>query len=173
MKKILLTSFAALMFTASADAGFYLGGYLRTTNKGMAEYAGSSLFNVIALDATVGYGFKNNVRLEADIASMRLDPKFGGFDVGFRTARALYDIKGVHNRIVPYFGFGLANLGWERGPGAELEFAGSFVGGVALYVANNIALDLQYSRILTTKIRTSGSIDKGANEFRLGMRYHF
>jgi len=30
MKKLLLTSFAALMFTALAEAGLYIGGYART-----------------------------------------------------------------------------------------------------------------------------------------------
>jgi len=182
MKKLILTSFAALMFTAAADASFYISGYVRTgsnedVNTVSAGYTNQTLFDITALDATVGYSFKNGLRLEADVFSMNLDPNFGNFSFNLGMARALYDIK-VNDKIVPYFGVGIGQAGWESvGTVESLGFMGSLVGGVAFYVADNVAIDLQYSRLMTATLLSGNSqtvnYSDGANEVRLGMRYHF
>jgi len=189
MKKLILTSLAAMMFTAAADAsraGLYLGGYART---GMStEWSGAvatmvdpyfnqNWFDTVALDATVGYRFRNGLRLEVDVASMYLDRPAGfGFGMGAGMMRALYDIKGF-NRVVPYFGVGLASdgffsTGWVDGGGFNI--AGALVGGVSFNIDRHLVLDMQYSRIMASSwVEGLGRFNNGANEVRMGMRYHF
>jgi opacity protein-like surface antigen len=168
MKKILLTSFAALMFTASADAGFYIGGYARTGDM-VGEF-----FDVIALDATVGYRFNNGLRLEADVLSIMMEPGFGDFEIGAGMVRALYDIK-VNDKFVPYVGIGVAPMGmgtgWD-GMTEEISFNGSLVAGISFNIDKSVALDLQYSRLIAFGVG-DGSWDTGANEVRAGLRYAF
>jgi len=176
MKKLLLTSFAALMFTASADAGFYVAGYLRG-NDSVAQ-DNMDVFNNIAVDATVGYSFKNGLRLEADFFSMQLDGRFGDMNLGLGMARALYDIR-INDKFVPYFGIGIGQsagfpiqTGWQ-GQVDSFTFGGSLVAGVAFYLDRNLALDLQYSRFMGFTIGDNNDINMAGNEVRLGMRYHF
>jgi len=167
MKKLLLTSFAALMFTATADAGFYVGGYV----SGFDIKDNFAIFDNIALDATVGYRFTNGLRVEADVLGIMMEPGFGDFRFGLMQARALYDIK-INDQLVPYFGIGV-DTGIYSGRAEQFAFTGALVAGVAYYLDRNLALDLMYTRGLGIALGYTNDINTFNNEVRLGMRYHF
>jgi opacity protein-like surface antigen len=176
---------------SAADSGFYLGGYLRTgeSKEGSLaapiqdRYAGQELFDTFAVDFTVGYRFDFGLRAEADFFELQCKnpQELASFNLGSGTLRALYDIP-VHDLIVPYAGVGLNTFNWsERKEGSppkkadsRFNIACSLVAGVSVNVIEKVMVDLQYSRLLVSTYYTNaGRYDDGANEIRLGARYHF
>ncbi|MDR1826106.1 MAG: outer membrane beta-barrel protein [Rickettsiales bacterium] len=169
MKKILLTSMAALLIASNADAGWYAAGYVGT---GAGR---DDLFNTAALYNSVGYGFSNGIRIEADIFSMNIYDNDSSTDVnvnptfGLGYLKGLYDFK-VDGKFTPYVGLGVKELSLEyvKTPGNTYGFGFEMVGivGASYPVTKSISVDIQYNRYFSyewVKVPGQGSNSDGGD----------
>ena len=186
-KFYILHSTFLLLLCAPVHAGVYFTGFARTTSDSYGRFDGTTvpsldrhgMFDRIFLDATVGYAFNNGFRIEADIARIGWDSAGADFSERFKMGagvgfvRGLYDIRGLHDRIAPYFGLGIQGVGFDMNGHFDL----SLVGGLTYKLGENYALDLQYSRVYTNYFEYIGSVGSHyrswSNELRAGLRYSF
>ena len=185
MKKILLTSLAALLIASGANAGVYVAGHVTTRSGG-----GEDIFDTYALDAAVGYAFNNGWRVELDILTANLWDNDDDTDINFDLAiqpgylKGLYDFKN-DSQFTPYVGAGLRNLGlgyiYDHDEKASYRGYGlGVVGIVGIQYALNksVSLDLQYNREYSrTWSKESGSPSSSGSSngsaYKLGIVHRF
>lgn len=189
MKKLILTSLSAILLATSAQAGGYVSGSFGTGTDTEATVVGASADNkvefgdILNLNVAVGYKFDNNVRLEADIASIGLldktkadaDQTEQSFSLGLGQVRALYDFS-ASSGFTPYLGLGLDNLSWNEDGNESLKLDVAGIVGVAYALNTNLALDIQYQRSLMGYDTMGENIDTSSdwvNIFKLGLKYNF
>ncbi len=184
MKKLALTSLVALFAVpVAANAGWYAASHVQT-------YAdqGVDLFDRTDLTASVGYGFENGIRLEADvlskIISSNTDAAFvlglnadNGTDIGLFSAKALYDFKNDSD-FTPYVGFALTNIDWVSTDAADaFAMDGAFIFGVSYTLTPKWALDFQYNRnfgaVLAFNSSDADTDFEGSSTWSLGAVYKF
>lgn len=188
MKKIILTSLAAILLATSAKAGGYVAGYATTKSDDNVD-----IFDSMTLDASVGYAFQNGFRAELDVFTANVydgdentDINFGGgIKLGY--LKGLYDFKN-NSKFTPYAGLGINTLtfSYKYNDSADsslttLPFLAELVVGVSMAVKSNISLDLQYNREFAynwTRYAFGGnsasnSSSNGSNTFKLGIVYKF
>jgi len=193
MKKVVLTSLGAILLATAANAGWYVGGYVTTT-----QDEDVSLYKSATLDASVGYAFSGGIRVEADVLTLNLwdgedhptinfDLQVGNWENQTMMFKGLYDIK-LDGPVTPYVGVGINPFGLsyqydsdsERSV-TDMTILGALIGGVSYAVNDKISLDLQYSRVFFYNWKrtalgsssTSGSNSKGSDLVKLGVRYNF
>ena len=185
MKKIILTSFAAIAIATSAHAGAYVSGYIQTMNDSEAVLLGHTVdtskdfMDDLYLNLAVGYKFDNGLRLEADVMNMTLAQKDQDFtDIftasgGVSMVKALYDISTM-NGFTPYIGVGISNIDYIS-MNDVFSFGGAGIVGVSFAFNNKLSLDLQYARLMdyTSGGENVKSSYNGVNEINLGIRYMF
>jgi opacity protein-like surface antigen len=183
MKKVILTSLAALMVATSANAGMYVSSHLSTVaDRGIA------VFDSIGVIGSLGYAFDNGLRLETDIYTGNLismtntSNQFGiGVDpngrFGFSQLKALYDFK-IGGKFTPYVGFGLSKFAYDSFKTYDsFDLGGSFIGGVSFALNSKLSLDMQYNRVFSyvysfNKNNTNSS-SSGSSLWKLGLAYKF
>jgi len=186
MKKIVLTSLAALLLANAAHAGAYVAGYTTTRDQS------ADLFESMTLDASVGYAFENNFRAELDVFTANVydgdETTDLNFNAGFKLSylKGLYDFKN-ESKFTPYVGLGMNIFGFsydydddaERSE-ADFTFNGVIVAGVSYAINSTISVDLQYNREFTYTWNrfanggtTTSTTDSGWNTFKLGIAYKF
>ncbi|MDR1071076.1 MAG: porin family protein [Rickettsiales bacterium] len=183
MKKIVLTSLAALLLATSANAGVYVSGHL-----GTGVNTNVDIFDSVTVIGSIGYAFDNGLRLETDIyagtlvnmtnnsntfsASINANGTFG-----IRQLKALYDFK-IGGKFTPYVGLGLTQLAYVSTKVVDGFIAnGSFIGGVSYALNSKLSLDLQYNRIFAYEYAFNkddgSSVSSGSSLWKAGLSYKF
>ncbi|MDR2268888.1 MAG: porin family protein [Rickettsiales bacterium] len=188
MKKIVLTSLAAVLLATSANAGAYISGYATTRSDD-----GVDIFDAMSLDASIGYAFSNGLRIEADVFTANIYDGNDATDlnivgtVSLGVLKGLYDFKN-DSKFTPYLGLGIDSLGLgyvfrdkADSSNANLPFIGQFVVGATYAINEKISIDLQYNRNFSWawtrsaigNNSTSSTNSSGSNAYKLGIRYNF
>ena len=189
MRKVILTSLAAILFAANANAGLYVGGYgaYNTDDK------------TISIPVVAGYAFDNGFRAEVDffaVKGIESDADVLTAGIAVDQVKVLYDFnlnKQVKGLKV-YAGLGLSTVGvnttnpladpvsgtgYFSTPGADgFAAGGSFIAGVSYALNSNMALDLQYNRGFQTYFWMNADdsefeFDSEGNTVKLGLVYNF
>ncbi|MDR3208694.1 MAG: outer membrane beta-barrel protein [Rickettsiales bacterium] len=185
MKKIILTSLAAILLATSANAGAYVSGYLKTTTDSEGVSNGNDYKNEVGfldeldLDVTVGYALSNGVRVEADIFTTGLYKKDVDFGDSFFAQFHVGAVKGIYDfatagGFTPYVGAGLIDLEYINvSKLATFHVVG--VAGVSYALNNKLSLDLQYNRTFyyNSNGENVNNSYNGVNVFKLGAIYKF
>jgi opacity protein-like surface antigen len=184
MKKVIMTSLFALTFASAANAGAYMTGFASTNSNNRED-----IFKKKTLNASIGYGFTNGLRVELDVFSANIDDGDDKTDLNLEARfqqkylKALYDFK-TGGKLTPYIGAGVRKLygqyvkNDDDSKTRSYEFNTIGVAGVSFALNNNVSLDLQYNYAWNREYsKTSGAPSiKGEgqdNIYKLGVRYNF
>ncbi|MDL2295587.1 hypothetical protein LJC18_02120 [Lachnospiraceae bacterium OttesenSCG-928-E19] len=195
IKRILMVSVLSAIAVSGANAGFYVGGNLRTITDSEFGYDGHTINrsdipdvhrvhfgDEISIEGTIGYAFENGLRFEYDLFRLFLrdansdDNSFSG-TFGSGAFKGFYDFKNK-TKFTPYIGVGAWKFAYSGDTGLDFDIIGLI--GISYAITDHVLIDLQYGREWerTQKsdllnIGYNAVFDNGTNWFKMGARYMF